>query len=497
MSRGSVRPCAYLCQYTGINHIGAYRMETFLGMDAVLLARIQFAFTVAFHFIFPAFSIGLASYLAVLNGLWLWTKDEVYLRLFRFWVKIFAISFAMGVVSGIVMSYQFGTNWSVFSDRTGPVLGPLMAYEVLTAFFLEAGFLGIMLFGRSRVGPGLHMFATAMVAVGTAISATWILSVNSWMHTPQGYSINDVGQFVPEDWWAIVFNPSFPYRLAHTLTAAYLTTAFIVGGVGAWHLLRGRSRNPAVRTMVSMALWMIAVTAPLQIVLGHEHGLNTYEYQPTKVLAMEGHFESHEDGIPLILFGIPDQEAGVMRYEVSIPRIGGPILEKGWDAQMDGLDTVPDELEPPVGIVFFAFRIMVGIGFLMLGLGLWGLWARWRGHLYEARWLHRAQVLMAPSGLVAVIAGWITTEVGRQPYVVYGEMLTAEAASPLGAQAVAASLVAFVVIYFLVFGAGVLYILKLMSHEPKPDEKGESAEPGPIRTAGTTPAQQTRKVQGA
>ena len=208
-------------------------MDIFANVDAVLLARIQFAFTVSFHFIFPAFTIGLASYLAVLNGLFLWTKDEAYLRLFKYWMKIFAISFAMGVVSGIVMSYQFGTNWSVFSDMTGPVLGPLMAYEVLTAFFLEAGFLGIMLFGRERVGPTLHMISTLMVAVGTAISATWILSVNSWMHTPQGYSINEVGQFVPEDWWAIIFNPSFPYRLAHTLTAAYLTTAFIVGGVGA------------------------------------------------------------------------------------------------------------------------------------------------------------------------------------------------------------------------------------------------------------------------
>ncbi|MHA6343975.1 cytochrome ubiquinol oxidase subunit I [Roseivivax sp. CAU 1761] len=472
-------------------------MDTgFFGFDAVLLARMQFAFTVAFHFIFPAFTIGLASFLMVLNAQYLRKRDEAYLLLFRFWVKIFAITFAMGVVSGIVMSYQFGTNWSVFSDRTGPVLGPPMAYEVLTAFFLEAGFLGIMLFGRDKVGPGLHMFATTMVAFGTAISATWILSVNSWMHTPAGYSINEVGQFVPEDWWQVILNPSFPYRLAHTLTAAYLATAFVVGGVGAWHLLKGRRDNAGVRRMFSMAMWMAALVAPLQVVVGHEHGLNTYEYQPTKVLAMEGHFESYDDGVPLILFGIPDQEAGAMRYEVSIPRIGGPILAKSWDAQMDGLDTVPDDEEPPVAIVFWSFRVMVGIGFLMVGVGLWSLWARWRGRLFEDRWLHRSAFVMAPSGLVAVIAGWVTTEVGRQPYVVYGEMLTAEAASPLGAGAVGASLVAFVVIYFAVFGAGIGYLLKLMRKVPETVGDDAEAEEGPLRAAGIVPGAQQPQPGG-
>ncbi|ETX28322.1 cytochrome ubiquinol oxidase subunit I [Roseivivax isoporae] len=465
----------------------------FFGFDAVTLARIQFAFTVAFHFIFPAFTIGLASFLAVLNGWYVWTKNEAYLHLFNFWVKIFAITFAMGVVSGIVMSYQFGTNWSVFSDRTGPVLGPLMAYEVLTAFFLEAGFLGIMLFGRGKVGNGLHMVATLMVAVGTAISATWILSVNSWMHTPAGYGINDAGQYVPEDWWAIILNPSFPYRLVHTLTAAYLTTAFIVGGVGAWHLLRGRRANHGVRKMFSMAMWMAAIVAPLQIVIGHEHGLNTYEYQPTKVLAMEGHFESYDNGVPLILFGIPDQEAGEMRYELSIPKIGGPILNKGWNASMPGLDTVPDDEEPPVAIVFWSFRIMVGIGMLMAGLGLWSLWTRYKGRLYDDRWLHRAAFAMGPSGLVAVIAGWITTEVGRQPYVVYGEMLTSEAASPLDAGAVGGSLIAFIVIYFAVFGAGVGYLFKLMSRTPEVVPTGrDDPDNGPLRASGIVPGTQQR-----
>ncbi len=468
-------------------------MDTFLGFDAVTLARIQFGFTVAFHFIFPAVSIGLASFLAVLNALYLRTKNEAYLRLFKYWLKIFAISFAMGVVSGIVMSYQFGTNWSVFSDKAGPVIGPLMAYEVLTAFFLEAGFLGIMIFGRDKVGPGLHMFACLMVAVGTAISATWILSVNSWMQTPAGYSIAENGQFIPEYWLAIIFNPSFPYRLAHTLTAAYLTTAFLVGGVGAWHLLRGRAENPGVRTMFSMAMWMAALVAPLQIFLGDMHGINTLEHQPAKVMAMEGHFESHPDGAPLILFGIPDQESQEVRYAIEIPKLSSLILKHDLDAPLAGLDTIPRDEQPPVAIVFWSFRVMVGLGFAMLGVGLWSLWVRFRGRLYGDRWLHRAALVMGPSGLVAVIAGWITTEVGRQPYVVYGALRTAEAHSPLGATAVGASLIAFVVIYFLIFGAGVAYILKLMAHAPAFGERGVRVEPGPIRTAGVTPQEQMRE----
>lgn len=459
-------------------------LDWLTGQEALLLARIQFAFTVSFHFIFPAFSIGLASYLAVLNALYLWTGRDHYLRLFRYWVKIFAITFAMGVVSGIVMSYQFGTNWAVFSDLAGPVIGPLMAYEVLTAFFLEAGFLGIMLFGRSKVGPGLHMFATAMVAVGTAISATWILAVNSWMQTPQGFVMGDNGQFLPSDWLEVIFTPSFPYRLAHTLTAAYLTTAFIVGGVAALHLLRGQAHNRAVRKMFSMAMWMAALVAPLQIALGDMHGLNTLEHQPAKVMAMEGHFESHPEGAPLILFGLPDQEAGEVRYALEIPKLSSLILKHDLNAPLAGLDTVPEDEQPPVAIVFWSFRVMVALGFAMLGVGLWSLWARWRGRLYDDRWLHRAALVMGPSGLVAVIAGWITTEVGRQPWVVYGALRTADAVSPVGAQAVGASLLAFIVVYFVVFGAGIVYLLRLMSHPPEADERGMKGEPGPIRTAG-------------
>lgn len=456
--------------------------------DALLLARIQFAFTVSFHFIFPAFSIGLASFLAVLEGLWLKTGKQLYLDLFKYWIKIFAVAFAMGVVSGIVMSYQFGTNWAVFSDKAGPVIGPLMAYEVLTAFFLEAGFLGVMLFGMNKVGRKLHFFATLMVAVGTAISAFWILSVNSWMQTPTGFEMGANGQFLPgESWWDIVFNPSFPYRLVHTVLAAYITTAFVVGGVGAWHLLKDRT-NLHARKMFSMAMWMAALVVPAQIVAGDMHGLNTLEHQPAKVMAMEGHYQSHPDGAPLILFGIPNSREQRVDYAVEIPKASSLILKHDLNAPLAGLDTIPEADRPPVGPVFWAFRVMVGIGFAMLGLGLWSLLARARGKLYEWPLLHRTAILLAPSGFVAVIAGWMVTEIGRQPFTIYGLLRTADSASPLDAPAVGASLVAFVIVYFAVFGTGTWYIMRLMSGAPHPGEKGvKRTEKGPVRTAGIVP----------
>ncbi len=459
-----------------------------IDLTALMLARLQFAFTVSFHFIFPALSIGLASYLAVLEGLWLKTGKSRYLDLFKYWLKIFAIAFAMGVVSGIVLSYQFGTNWSVFSDKVGGVIGPLMAYEVLTAFFLEAGFLGVMLFGMKKVGKGLHFTATLMVALGTFVSAFWILSVNSWMQTPTGHIVGPNGQFLPgPDWLTIILNPSFPYRLVHTVIAAYLTTAFVVGGVGAWHLLRDRT-NEHARTMFSMAMWMAALVAPVQLFAGDAHGLNTLEHQPAKVMAMEGHFQSHPDGAPLILFGIPDSEAETVRYAVEVPKLSSLILKHDPDAPLAGLDTIAKEDRPPVGIVFWSFRIMVGIGFAMLGLGLWSLIARMRGKLYDWPLLHRAAVLMGPAGFVAVIAGWVTTEVGRQPWTVYGLLRTADSVSPLAAPAVAASLAAFVLVYFAVFGIGTWYILKLMHHAPHAGERGVAAsERAPIRSAGITP----------
>lgn len=457
-----------------------------LGFDAIELARIQFAFTVSFHIIFPAFSIGLASYLAVLNGLHLWTGREIYLKIFNYWKTIFAVAFGMGVVSGITMSYQFGTNWSVFSDRAGPVIGPLMGYEVLSAFFLEAGFLGVMLFGRDKVGPKLHFFATLMVAVGTLGSAFWILSVNSWMQTPQGHAINEVGQFVPVDWWAIVFNPSFPYRLVHMVLAAYLTTALVVGAVGGWHLLRDRA-NPAARTMFAMAMGMLITVAPLQILAGDFHGLNTLEHQPAKIAAMEGHFESHPDGgAPLILFGIPNEAAERVDYKVQIPYLSSLILTHDLTSPLPGLEDFPKDERPPVAIVFWSFRIMVALGFAMLGLGIWAGVLRWRGAMYDRPWLHRAAVAMGPAGFVAVLAGWITTEVGRQPWTVYGLLSTNDSVAPIEAAAVASSLIAFIVVYFTLFGAGTFYILRLMN---KPPEAGTPIEDlGPTRTAGITPA---------
>lgn len=459
----------------------------FEGFDALLLARIQFAFTVSFHFIFPAFTIGLASYLAVLEGLWLWTGRAVYLDLFHYWIKIFALNFAMGVVSGIVLTYQFGTNWSVFSDLTGPIVGPLMAYEVLTAFFLEAGFLGIMLFGLSRVGKGLHFAATLAVAVGTLFSSFWIIAANSWMQTPVGHAVNEVGQFVPADWWQIIFSPSFPYRLVHTVLGAYLTTALVVGAVGAWHLLRDRT-NSGARVMFTMAMSMLVVTAPIQVLVGDLHGLNTLEHQPVKIMAMEGHFESHPEGAPLYLFGLPDQEAATVRFPLAIPHAGSLILEHSLTAPMDGLETVPREEWPPVVIVFWSFRIMVGLGLLMFTLGAIALIAHLRGRLYDWKNLHRFALAMGPAGFVAVIAGWVTTEVGRQPYTVYGLLRTAQSVSPLDAPAVATSLIAFIIVYFAVFSVGIWYILRLMGHTPVPSEPGLEKGTAPIRTAGITPA---------
>jgi cytochrome d ubiquinol oxidase subunit I len=456
------------------------------GGTALLLARAQFAFTISFHFIFPAFTIGLASYLAVLEGLWLATGRAVYLTLFRYWLRIFAIVFAMGVVSGIVMSYQFGTNWSVFADRAGPIVGPLMAYEVLTAFFLEAGFLGVMLFGLERVGKRLHFLATCLVALGTALSAFWILSANSWMQTPAGWTTNAEGQFVPAgSWLDIVFNPSFPYRLVHTVLAAYLTTALVVGGVGAWHLLKGRDLA-GVRVMFSMAMWMAALVAPVQIAAGDLHGLNTLEHQPAKVLAMEGDYEPSPHGAPLILFGLPDDEGERVRGALEVPGLGSLILKHDSGAALPGLKDFPKSDRPPAEIVFWSFRIMVGLGLLMFALGLWSLLARLRRRLYDWRWLHRLAVAMGPAGFVAVIAGWVTTEVGRQPWVVYGLLRTGDSVSPIAAPGVTGSLIAFVIVYFAVFGAGTLYILRLMATAP---EEGGEGEPGtPIRTAGITPA---------
>jgi cytochrome d ubiquinol oxidase subunit I len=437
-----------------------------LGFTALELARIQFGFTISFHIIFPAITIGLASYLAVLEGLWLWKREVAYRDLYHFWSKIFAVNFAMGVVSGLVMAYQFGTNWSYFSDFAGGVTGPLLTYEVLTAFFLEAGFLGVMLFGWNKVGPGLHLFATLMVALGTLVSATWILASNSWMQTPQGFEIID-GRVVPVAWLEVIFNPSFPYRLAHMTVAAFLATALLVGASGAWHLLKGRD-TPPVRRMLSMAMWMVLAVAPLQILIGDAHGLNTLEHQPAKIAAMEGHWENKPgESMPLILFGWPDMNAETTRFAIEAPHLGSLILTHSLNGQVPGLKDFAREDRPNSTVVFWTFRLMVGLGMLMLLLGAWGLWARWRRRLYESKLLLRFAVAMGPAGLVAILAGWSTTEIGRQPWVVYGVMRTRDAVSNHSALALSTTLGLFIVMYFFVFGAGVTYMLKLIAKGPE------------------------------
>ncbi|WP_413626660.1 cytochrome ubiquinol oxidase subunit I [Luteibacter sp. Lutesp34] len=442
---------------------------------ALLLARWQFAFTVSFHIIFPAISIGLASYLAVLEGLWLKTRKVVYKELFFFWSKVFAVGFAMGVVSGVVMSYQFGTNWSGFSTVAGSVTGPLLTYEVLTAFFLEAGFLGIMLFGWTKVGPRAHFVATLMVATGTLISTFWILSSNSWMQTPQGHALVN-GKIVPVDWFKIVFNPSFPYRLVHMALAAFIVAALLVGATAAWHLLRGR-KDPAIRKSFSMALWMLLLVVPIQVAVGDAHGLNTREHQPAKIAAIEGLWETEKGGTSLNLVGWPDMEAETTRYALKVPHLGSVILTHSWNGEIQGLKSFAPEDRPNSTIVFWSFRIMVGMGLLMLLLALLGLALRRRERLYEVRWFQRFALWMGPTGLIALLAGWVTTEAGRQPWVVYGVLRTRDAVSPLTVQQVGTSLMIFVMVYFLVFGTGIYYMLKLMAKGPDlpHDEADEEA----------------------
>lgn len=448
------------------------------GLDALMLARIQFAFTVSFHIIFPALTIGLASYLAVLEALWLKTRRQEYLDLFQFWMKVFAVAFGMGVVSGLVMAYQFGTNWSAFSKFAAGVTGPLLAYEVLTAFFLEAGFLGVMLFGMQRVGPGLHFFATLMVALGTLVSATWILASNSWMQTPQGHEIID-GRVVPVDWLKVIFNPSFPYRLVHMVTAAYLATALVVAGTAGWHLLRGRD-NRQVRLMLSMAMGMILVAAPLQAVVGDMHGLNTLEHQPAKLAAIEGHWQNKEgEGVPLILFGIPDMEAETTRYAIEIPNLGSLLLTRSWDGQVPALKDFPKADRPNSLVVFWTFRLMVGLGVLMILLAAIGTWLHRGGRIFTNRPFLKFAVAMGPAGLVAILAGWFTTEVGRQPWVIYGVMRTAEGVSAHDAAQVGFTLALFVVVYLAVFGAGTIYLLRILGKGPEIGEASDAPQGGP------------------
>ncbi len=434
-----------------------------MDFDPTLLSRIQFGFTISFHIIFPSLTIGLASWLAVVEALWLKTGNNTYQEIYKFWVKIFAVCFGMGVVSGVVMSYQFGTNWSVFSHRAGNVLGPLLAYEVLTAFFLEGSFLGIMLFGWGRVTKGMHFISTLIVALGTVTSAFWILSANSWMQTPAGFTLEG-GIFHPANWLDLVFNPSFPYRLIHMVTAAYLTTAFFVGGVAGYYFLKKKNLAHA-RIMLGMAMIMAVFVTPFQIMIGDMHGINTLQYQPVKIAAMEGLWDTQK-GASLVLFGWPNEEKEKTEYAITVPKLASIILTHDPDGEVKGLKAWPKDERPPVVAPFYCFRIMVGMGILMALTGIMALYLYFRKGLFTKKWFHMWCILMMPSGFIAILAGWFVTEIGRQPYVVYGLMRTAEAHSPIMGEHVFLSLIAFIVVYLFVFGAGIYYIVKLIRQGP-------------------------------
>jgi len=435
-----------------------------MDVDPVMLARLQFAFTIIFHIIFPSFTIGLSAYIATLSALRLITGAERFQRLAAFWTKIFAVSFAMGVVSGVVLSYQLGTNWSRYSLAVGNVLGPLLGYEVLGAFFLEATFLGILLFGAQRVPPWLHLVAAVAVATGTLISAFWILAANSWMQTPAGYEMRD-GVAYPLDWLAIVFNPSFPYRLAHMVTAAYLTTATVVLAVGARYLLADTFVEDG-RTMVHMAVGLLAVMAPLQLIIGDQHGLNTLAHQPIKIAAMEAHWDGSKPG-SLVLFAWPDEAAETNRFEISIPHGASLVLTHEFNGLFPGLTSVPPADRPPVLPPFLAFRAMVGIGLLLIAAGVGGALLWWRQKLFTTRWYLWLAARGWWLGFVAVICGWIVTETGRQPWIAYHILRTADATSPVPAASIATSLALFVLVYGIIFSMGIYYINRLIVNGPR------------------------------
>ena len=452
-----------------------------MDFDPVWLSRLQWAWVIAWHILLPAFTVGLASYIAVLEGFYFFTGNEIWFRMSGFWTRIFAVSFGMGVVSGVIMPFQFGTNWSRFTDATADVISPLMAYEGLMAFFLESSFLGVLLFGRKLVPNWAHFFAALMVAFGTLLSSFWILATNSWMQTPQGYKVVD-GRFLPADWTAIIFNPSFPYRLAHNVTAFYITTGFVVLGVAAWLLRRGRAVDES-KMMIRMALDLLIVLVPLQILLGDMHGLNTLEYQPAKVAALEGRYDTVKP-TPLTLFGIPDDKNAEMKYAIEVPRLGSLILTHTWDGAIKGLKEWPVQDRPPVGPPFFAFRIMVGIGILMLLVAIAGqVLMRSNGRLWRSDGFLRLCTWFAPLGFVAVICGWVVTEVGRQPWTVYGLMRTADSVTPsLTGHDVAISLALYVIVYLVMFPTGVAFMAGLVRRGPAETEEPasfiESGRPG-------------------
>jgi len=467
------------------------------GIDPLILSRIQFAWVIAWHILLPAFTVGIASYIAVLEGLHLATGRDVYLRVSNFWIRIFAVAFGMGVVTGVVMPFQFGTNWSRLSDATANVIGPLLAYEGLLAFFLEASFLGVLLFGRKLVPPWAHFIAALMVAVGTLFSSFWILATNSWMQTPAGYTIVD-GRFYPTDWLEVIFTPSFPYRLGHTVLAFYITSALVVMGVGAYTVRRGRFVEEG-RVMMTTALSLLAVLVPLQLIAGDQHGLNTLKHQPAKIAAIEARWETTSP-VPLTLFALPDQAAETNHYALDVPYLGSLILTHSLDGAIKGLKEFPPDERAPVAIVFFAFRIMVGVGVLILAIVVVGCLLRGLGRLFSSHWYLRACQLAIPLGFIAVLSGWTTTEVGRQPWTVYGLLRTADSVTPsLSAGHVLVSLALYAVAYVVIYPTGFLFILRLVRNGPGetlavpevPVQAGRPARPihdlPPLRNPGGLP----------
>ena len=433
-------------------------------LDPVLLSRIQFAFVVSFHAIFPVFTIGLASYIAFLETRLFVTGKKVYEELAHFWTKIFAVVFGMGVVSGIVMAFQFGTNWSVFSYAASNFLGPVLSYEVVTAFFLEAAFLGILLFGRHRVPPGMHLFSAFMVAIGTFISSFWILSANSWMQTPAGVELVN-GHFNMTSWGEAIFNPSFGWRFAHFALAAFLTGGFVVLAMSAWYLLKGKAVESSRKALGSTVL-LLAVLAPLQMFVGDMHGLDTLEHQPVKVAAMEGAWETRE-GLPLLLFAIPSQSQERNFLEIGIPKLASLILTHSLDGEVKGLKEWAPEDRPHVFTVFWSFRVMVGIGLILIAVALTGAFLHWRGKLFESRWYLRIASMMAPLPFIAVLAGWFVTEAGRQPWLVYGLLRVEDGITPsLTGWMVLLTLIGYILVYAAIFAAGLYYLSRIMRAGP-------------------------------
>lgn len=460
-----------------------------MSADPVLVSRIQFAFTVGFHILWPAYTIGISGFIVILNILWLRTRRQVYRDLLRFWIHLFALGFAMGVVTGVVISYEIGTNWSVFAERTANVIGPFFTYKVLTAFFLEAGFVGIMLFGMDRVGPPLHLAACCLVAAGAVISAFWILTANSWMQTPAGFTITPDGKFDVTNWSAAIFTPSMPYRFAHMVTAAYISGTFVVIGISGWYLWH-RQHVEFASAAFSVAMWIALVLTPLQLVLGDLHGRNSFHYQPIKVAAMEGDWDTRR-GASLKLFAKPDMATERNDWAIEIPKLGSLILTHSWNGLVSGLKAAPPDDRPYVPVVFWAFRLMVGIGLMLIGISVVAAWLRWRGRLYDTRWFNMICAFSSPLPFIAVLSGWTVTEVGRQPFVVYGQLRTADAVSPVAVHAVTASLILFVIVYTVLLIAFFAYATRIVLRGPRRETEPSPAEvrPGINSAVAQSPAE--------